>query len=840
MTYGAGAIFAVDATGALNVLDAATGEPYWDGSVALGNWRIHQQVAIGHGMVFVGPVDSSNIPTGDKAVLALDLATGAERWRHPIHAGQLSDPLVSGDSVYVATADGYGMALNALDGRVRWREPIHGAYLSAAAADGGVVVFGGDGGVVTARSTLDGHLLWQFQAEDHSIWQASFPYSPVISDGVVYVTCWNRRCYALDSENGEQLWASEMTEKRPPLTAPLVGDESVIFCGHDRYVYCLDRTTGQRRWTQQFARPSNNTPFLIAGRLYVVPQDGKLHALDPATGKPDAKTFFETKGKVDTAWATDGQSIFLGDRNGGVYAIAAQRIDAVSDPAEFEQRGQWTEAAALHALNGDLLRAGEIYCVELGEPSKAAQLYERGGQLAPAAEQYRAVGELEAARRLYQKLDQPDMVAKLSEELQEPLAAAQAYEEARQWAEAGRLYAMLQQWPQAAGNFERAGDSASKAGNAAEAKALWEQAGDAYRRVEQPEKAAQLFQQAGADQKARAVAESVQGTRVEFVVLRTVYGSEYVARLLASRKRYIEAAREYESAGLLTAAGEMYEQAGEYALAAERYQQAGNTEAAAHAMTREGNWSAAGEMFIAAGQPQQAANAFAKAENHLRAAELYHSLENWAAAAMQQEAMQDWEQAAHAWMLAEDWARAANDWERAGDLWELAECACKAAEAQEQQGNTDDASVHYDQAMHAYSRCGADQRARYCDLRRRFLRKQPLLEVSLAAARELVVGESNKVEITVKNIGWGHATNISVEVTPRFEDDPVAVRSKVFGLRTDLSKAQDLYVVPHHPGQLALDIAITYSDLRGQADPHFERTVDVAVRDKDASHDMTP
>lgn len=269
----AGALgYVLDDTGRLHAFNLDDGQPAWDSPVALGNWRVHQTVAVAQGWVIIGPTDPGNIPVADKAVLALDASTGEERWRRRLAVRQISDPLIASDLVVAALSDGHAVALSLVDGALRWREPISGTSLVAPARAGNLALFGGDQGVLTARRIDDGSLAWTFSVEESSTWGNSFPYGAVFAGGTVYATCWNRRCYALDVETGALQWESEPTIKRPALTAPVLGNSAVYFCGRN-----------PRRLTIQHPSPVNAVMYLY-GRV----RGGRSDSRQAAPGRGPA------------------------------------------------------------------------------------------------------------------------------------------------------------------------------------------------------------------------------------------------------------------------------------------------------------------------------------------------------------------------------------------------------------------------------------------------------------------------------------------------------------------------------------------------------------------------
>lgn len=835
-------VFVVDADGYLHAFDAAGEERVWPEPIHLGHWRVYERMATAGQLLVIGPTDSRPFPEPDKAILALDIVEGVEVWRRPLMVRHVSDPLAVDGVVYATTSDGFAIALNLGDGSLRWRQSIGGFFPSAPAIAeaANLVFFGSDRGVLTALATEDGRCEWSFTAEDDGNWHADLRYSPVVAGDTVYFTCWNRRCYALDVATGQLRWVSEPTIKRPAVTAPLVTEDAVYFCGHDRYVYCLDRFTGQRRWAVQFSHRSEAAPLLIDGLLYVAVQDRRVYALDPATGEVKGAPVLQTEDKVEKTWACDGQRIVLGDRSGHLYCLQVWTAQETSDPVRLETQGRWADAAAAYALAGDLRRAGDLYRVH-NDPLKAAQLYEHGGDLLSAARQYEAGNDLKKARQLFRQLEQWLEVARLSEEMQDWLAAAQAYEKAEAWWRSAELYTRLEQWPQAAALFERAGAVAQAAGDPVNAARHWEQAAAAYERMDQPEKAVQLYKQAGQRRKAEAVADAVKGSPVELVVMRLLYGGEGLADLLALQGRHVEAAREYDALGRSAQAARMYSAAGEFALAAERYLAVGALAEAAQAFAQAGNWRAAAEQYERANLLQEAADAFVAAGDHRRAAELYETLGDWPRAAEQWARAEHWARAAQAWCSAGNPAEAAAAWKKADDLTRAAQCFWDAArQALADEERREQAAAWLEQAMQLFREEGDWERAAECDRQRRFLRKQPLLEVAVTYRSEYVFEESAKLEVEVKNIGWGSAQNIAFEVSGQFEAD-LSQDSGRPSLAPERSFRQSVYIVPKRVGrELPLTFTVRYSDRHGTEYRPLRRTFDISVRDKAQPPSGTP
>ncbi len=864
LTLAGDRLLALDATGKLHALDAAWGKPTWPQPVDLGPWRVHERVVVAGDLVLVGPTDSAPIPSGDKAVLAFDLHTGMPEWRRSLNVRQVSTPAVSGDTLFVATADGYGHALNLADGAVRWRQPIGGVFLAAPAVAGGLVYFGSEKGVLTALQINDGAKAWTFEAEAMNEWTRDLCFTPLVADGVLYVTCWNRRCYALDAVAGTLIWISEPTVKSPPITPPVPGESSVFFCGRDHYVYCLNRATGATRWRTALPKKSQVAPLLIDDRLFVAAVDHHVYVLDPATGELTGKPLFETDGHVLTGWAEAGGVLYLGDDEGRLYAVIACEHKEAVDPQALERDHQWEDAASAYALAGNLARAASIYQAELGQPGSAAQLYQAAGMLPEAALGYQAAGSLERAREIYGQMGDCLHVAEISLQMNDLQAAAQAYESAEKWDQAGWCYYELAKYPQAAAMYERAAEAANAEGNSDRAKKCWSWAGEAYKRMKQPEKAVQLFKLAGKIDAAEDVIKEVKDLDLVLYLKRVLLGSAGLALWLNVTGRYRQAADEYAEAGMPLEAAAAYEKAGdhipaakayiqageplkaaanyeqarEYVLAAEQYQAAGKLVEAGEILLKVPNYDAAGKLFRQAGDLRRAAETYLKANDQRAAAELFEKLEAWPEAAAAWEGYRRWEKAAQAWERAGQWLQGAAAWVKADNPLRAGGCYWRGAELSEREQSDDPeaAARLYDLARQAYADCGDSARVVECELRRRHLRKQPWLEVEMPEAQEFVRDRSDALVVYLHNRGWGTARQIDFAIKESDHFQANLSVSSVLGINSlapDVpAQSYRLYVIPRQAGNsVPLPLIISYCDARGAPMPAFVRSFDLKVNE---------
>lgn len=206
----------------------------------------------------------------------------------------LGTPVIAGDTVIVATTDraagdaGGLVALDLATGAVRWRATTPYPITAAPAVDGDVVVATLGDGEVRAFSLADGAPRWQHAiAAGVDSLAASLWAPPVIADGVVYAGV-EGRFEALDAATGEPVWSIAQHPAYPwlgSLAAPAVsGDLVLASFGRDDGVTAFRTATGDLRWQMSGVVAVNAAPVIVNGVAYVASATGDVVALDVATG----------------------------------------------------------------------------------------------------------------------------------------------------------------------------------------------------------------------------------------------------------------------------------------------------------------------------------------------------------------------------------------------------------------------------------------------------------------------------------------------------------------------------------------------------------------------------
>ena len=133
----------------------------------------------------------------DHNVYALDLKTGALKWKFDADAPVTSAPVVTDENVIITTSVGYVYALDK-DRSPRWT--FKAGYDATASVAGETVIVVSSDTHVYALDLRDGSLKWKFKAEE------PIETAPVITSNTVVVGSSDPHVYALSLENGKLKW----------------------------------------------------------------------------------------------------------------------------------------------------------------------------------------------------------------------------------------------------------------------------------------------------------------------------------------------------------------------------------------------------------------------------------------------------------------------------------------------------------------------------------------------------------------------------------------------------------------------------------------------------------
>jgi outer membrane protein assembly factor BamB len=251
---------------------------------------------IAHGTVYVPATDLAQGATG--GVVAIDLATGAVKWRTPTTNQVRGGVAVAGATVTAAQVDGTVLGLDAATGAIKWRNELGaGVTFEAAVIDAPPAVDNGDVLVGNQRRLAaiagdSGQLAWSIDPVPGGANTQSLS-AIAVGDGIA-VGVFHRTMGgvgAWDRLTGGELWRIEGEVTTAVNVAPVIADGVVYLVNGSDEVLAVDAMTGNKRWQVkldaqgfEWGYATVGAPAIAHGVLVVPTLYNALVALDAATG----------------------------------------------------------------------------------------------------------------------------------------------------------------------------------------------------------------------------------------------------------------------------------------------------------------------------------------------------------------------------------------------------------------------------------------------------------------------------------------------------------------------------------------------------------------------------
>jgi outer membrane protein assembly factor BamB len=226
------------------------------------------------------------------------------------------------------------------DAGARWNsaEEMKQALIGLPALSGQA---GGMGTRASAPATTRGRvanteLLWSFKCEDE------VRSSPCVSNGMLFVGCYDTNLYAIDSGRGEFRW--KYPTEGGISSSPMVWQDMVIVGSEDGAVYALDARRGALRWTFRTAKAVRSSPRVEDRVVFVGSDDQHFYALDGLRGTmiwkhrswmPIRSSACVANGAVYVG-GSDGHVYCFDIRNGGLKWKQKTQQPVISSPAFSE------------------------------------------------------------------------------------------------------------------------------------------------------------------------------------------------------------------------------------------------------------------------------------------------------------------------------------------------------------------------------------------------------------------------------------------------------------------------------------------------------------------------
>ncbi|MBN1426781.1 MAG: PQQ-binding-like beta-propeller repeat protein [Anaerolineae bacterium] len=225
-------------------------------------------------------------------VYAIDSQTGEAQWTFPEKPANdqlfFAPPAVTDDMVVVSDYRDSLFALNPTDGKQQWSfKSDRSRFIGSAAVGEDLVYAATVNGTVHALDRETGVEEW-FYATDGSIWS-----TPLLADGMLYVTSLDRHLYVLDAKTGNLSWSfsdSEEIGDSPSIGAmvgtPTLYEDVLYFGSFNNRVYAVSIEKRDVLWTYDTTNWVWSSPVIDEqnDQLIGADLDGHIFALDLEDG----------------------------------------------------------------------------------------------------------------------------------------------------------------------------------------------------------------------------------------------------------------------------------------------------------------------------------------------------------------------------------------------------------------------------------------------------------------------------------------------------------------------------------------------------------------------------
>ncbi len=327
---GGGMVVAVDTDGVVHAFDAQNGARRWSHRMEI-EGKLRDSAFGGGASYAANRVYATN---GVGEVIAFNAVDGAQLWKVKPAGPLRGSPTIAFNSVYVMTQDNQIHALNAADGGNQWNESGSSAQagvfgVAAPAAGQGTVVAGYSSGELVAYRYENGRILWTDALAQTSISTqvgslTDIDADPIIDQGRVYALGQGGRMAAYELVTGQRIWELNVAG----ISTPAIAGEWIFALTDDARLLAIARTSGKIRWITQLQRYRDEVdrkgpiywtgPVLAGNNLWVANTDGKIYKVSVDEGS--ASLYRDLDTPVSLAPVVADGTLYVLDDDGRIHA----------------------------------------------------------------------------------------------------------------------------------------------------------------------------------------------------------------------------------------------------------------------------------------------------------------------------------------------------------------------------------------------------------------------------------------------------------------------------------------------------------------------------------------
>lgn len=279
-----GIVFAGNLDGMLYAVDLATGSEIW--SVRTPG-PIRSTPCIAGETIYVN---------GGGSILALNRISGKQLWTFHALGERVYAPYGYADyyhsspkehrgNIYFGSGDGHVYALDIRTGALKWKYNTGDVVHATPALLDSVLYIGSFNGTMYALNALNGGLLWTFKSVGHRFFpKGEFQGSPVAGNGLVFVGGRDYNVYAIDARKGYCHWNKQFP-RGWALSLTLRDTALYVGTSDDDVMIAMDARTGTELWRTNVRFNTFGRAALGPSMIYFGTLLGRLHGMDASSGK---------------------------------------------------------------------------------------------------------------------------------------------------------------------------------------------------------------------------------------------------------------------------------------------------------------------------------------------------------------------------------------------------------------------------------------------------------------------------------------------------------------------------------------------------------------------------
>ena len=325
-------IFVMDAKGKVSAFNMENGTLLWENTLTSKSRNFKDTKSRSSGLA----VDNNTLyaTTGFGGIYAMDVITGAPKWRKTLEAPIRIAPTITPSMVLVQSVDNKLYALDKMTGNELWRfgvahedTVIAGGASPAYDAEDDIVVAGFSNGEIVVLNANIGTPLWSHMLNSNkqvmSVTEINTIGSyPIVENGTIYAISNSDNMVALDIRTGDVLWEKEIGSLQNML---LVGDYLFVISNRN-ILYAINKINGDTAWTLDIKNQLliedeadgeiyASQPVMVDGNIILAFSNGLIFRINAKEGKVVAKT-----------------NLGVDISNGSI--VVQKRVIAISDDAD--------------------------------------------------------------------------------------------------------------------------------------------------------------------------------------------------------------------------------------------------------------------------------------------------------------------------------------------------------------------------------------------------------------------------------------------------------------------------------------------------------------------------